>query len=116
MHIHHSGDHVIIPCEDCKLQWYDYDTGEIPYKTYKFHKRAIISVDSSRKYPLMATSSYDGDIHLFHAGVSSDMMSVPTVIPIKILKGTGGVPTIVKFYPRQPWLAAVVGREVLLYV
>jgi len=67
IHIHSSGDYLIAACEDCRLQWYDYDLESTPYKTFKFHNRAIVTVSTSRNYPLMATGSLDRTIHLFHA-------------------------------------------------
>ncbi|CAN0022930.1 unnamed protein product [Choristocarpus tenellus] len=39
------------------------------------------------QYPLMASSSDDGTIHVFHATVYSDLLRNPLVVPLKILRG-----------------------------
>lgn len=40
-----------------------------------------------RHYPLMASASDDGSIHVFHATVYSDLLRNPLVVPLKILRG-----------------------------
>ena len=61
MDIHKSGDHIICGTYDRRLIWYDLDMGDKPYKTLKYHKRAIRSVKFSPNYPLFASSSDDGN-------------------------------------------------------
>jgi ribosome biogenesis protein ERB1 len=87
--IHPSGDHVILGSYDRRVVWFDLDLSSTPYKTLKYHEKAIRSVQYHRyivkcvlqllrsnlcishfrRYPLMASSSDDGSIHVFHATV-----------------------------------------------
>jgi ribosome biogenesis protein ERB1 len=47
--IHHSGDHVIVGSYDRRLVWFDMDLSSTPYKTLKFHEKAVRGV-SFHKY------------------------------------------------------------------
>ena len=66
------------------------------------------SVGFHKRYPLMASSSDDGSVHVFHSTVYSDLMRNPLIVPVKILRGH----TVTKklgvlafeFHPTQPWL------------
>ncbi len=66
------------------------------------------SLLSIRRYPLMASASDDGSIHVFHSMVYTDMMKNPMIVPLKVLKGHGVVGqmgvTQILFHPRQPWV------------
>lgn len=58
--------------ETCsRLCWFDLDLSSTPYKTLKYHEKAVRSVAYHPKYPLMASASDDGTIHIFHAMVYS---------------------------------------------
>jgi ribosome biogenesis protein ERB1 len=48
--------------------------GEKPYKTMQYHDKAITQTDFHPLYPLMASSSNDGTIHIFHAKVFTDII------------------------------------------
>ena len=61
-----------------------------------------------RRYPLFASASDDGSVHVFHGMVYSDFTRNPLIVPLKVLRGHGqegelGVTTTV-FHPKQPWL------------
>ena len=61
-----------------------------------------------KHYPLMASASDDGTVHIFHARVFSDLLKNPLIVPLKILRGHGvtgglGVTSLV-FHPKQPWV------------
>lgn len=106
--VHSSGDHLIVGSLDRRMIWFDLDLSHTPYKTLKYHERALRGVTFSSRYPLMASCSDDGVVHVFHAMVYTDLMRNPMLIPVKILKGHSvtnklGVLTI-KFHPTQPWL------------
>jgi ribosome biogenesis protein ERB1 len=150
MDVHSSGDHVVIGSYDRRLVWFDMDLGSTPYKTLKFHEKALRQVRRNRRalqatdpnkpsshpnslffhsllytihttrhqvtfhkrYPLLASASDDGAVHIFHATVYSDLERNPMVVPLKVLKGHGvngggksklGV-LACAFHPRQPWL------------
>merc|ERR1712032_51535 len=126
MDVHPSGDHVVIGSFDRRLLWFDLDLGRTPYKTFKYHERAIRSVRFHKRYPLIASSSDDGTVHVFHCMVYSDLMRNPLIVPVKILKeydnienksdlNKSGVLDIV-FHPTQPWLfAARTDGKIFLY-
>jgi ribosome biogenesis protein ERB1 len=71
MDIHPNGDHLIIGSYDRRLCWFDLDLSSTPFKTLKYHEKAVRSVQYHHKYPLMASASDDGTIHIFHAMVYS---------------------------------------------
>lgn len=69
MDVHPSGDNVIVGSYDSRLSWFDLDLASTPYKTLRYHKKAIRTVQFHRTYPLMSTCSDDGTIHIFHTTV-----------------------------------------------
>jgi ribosome biogenesis protein ERB1 len=108
MAIHSSGDHIIAGSLDRRMVWFDLDLSSTPYKTLKYHENALRSVEFHPRYPLMASSSDDGSIHIFHSMVYSDLMRNPLIVPVKILRGHTtknklGV-LAVAFHPSQPWI------------
>jgi ribosome biogenesis protein ERB1 len=44
MDIHHSGDHIIVGSYDRRVVWFDLDLSSTPYKTLKFHEKAVRDV------------------------------------------------------------------------
>lgn len=46
--VHPSGDHVILGSYDRRVVWFDMDLSSTPYKTLKFHERAIRDVQFHR--------------------------------------------------------------------
>lgn len=67
--VHPSGDHVIIGSYDRRVVWFDLDLASTPYKTLKFHEKAVRGVEYHRRYPLMASAADDGTVHIFHSTV-----------------------------------------------
>lgn len=49
--------------------------------------QAVRAAQFHRHYPLMASASDDGSVHVFHATVYSDLLRNPLVVPLKILRG-----------------------------
>ncbi len=106
--IHKSGDHLIVGSLDRRMVWFDLDLSHTPYKTLKYHERAVRDVEFHHRYPLMASASDDGAVHVFHSMVYSDLMRNPLIVPVKILRGheivnKHGVLTL-SFHPTQPWI------------
>jgi ribosome biogenesis protein ERB1 len=106
--VHSSGDHIIAGSLDRRLVWFDLDLSSTPYKTLKYHEKALRCVRYHSRYPLMASASDDGTVHVFHSMVYSDLMRNPLIVPVKILKESdrGGNVAILSlaFHPTQPWL------------
>jgi len=106
--VHPSGDHLIVGSLDKRMLWFDLDLSHTPYKTLKYHERAIRGVQYHHRYPLMASASDDGAVHIFHSMVYSDLMRNPLIVPVKILRGHSirnkyGVLSL-SFHPTQPWI------------
>ena len=63
------GDNLIIGCYDLRLSWFDLDLSDKPYKTLRYHKKAIRQVAYHPKYPLFASASDDGSTIVTHGMV-----------------------------------------------
>jgi len=106
--LHPNGDHVLIGSYDCKVCWYDLDLASTPFKTLKYHTKAVRAVCFHPSYPLFATSSDDGKVHIFHGQVYTDLLTNPLIVPVKILnahqpiKDLGVLDCI--FHTQQPWI------------
>lgn len=106
--VHPSGDHILLGSYDRRVVWFDLDLSATPYKTLKYHEKAIRDVHLHKKYPLMASGSDDGSVHIFHSAVYNDLNRQPLIVPLKILKGHGVVGGLgvlaLEFHPKQPWI------------
>lgn len=85
--VHPGGDNLIIGSYDKKVCWFDLDYSAQPYRTLRYHKRAVRNVTYHRRYPLFASCSDDGTVHVFHGMVYDDLLQNPLLVPVKILKG-----------------------------
>lgn len=77
--IHPSGNHVLAGSFDRRLVWFDSEMSSKPFRTLKYNKEAVRSANFHRKYPLMASASDDGNVHVFHAKVFDDYLQVRTL-------------------------------------
>lgn len=106
--IHPGGDNLIVGSYDRRLLWHDLDLSTRPYKTLRFHSKAIRAVKYHKGgFPLFADASDDGSLQIFHGKVVSDMMENATIVPVKVLKGHKiknnlGVMDV-DWHPREPW-------------
>lgn len=109
-----GSDNIIVGSYDRRLLWMDLDLSPRPYKTLRYHEKAIRSVGfhpNINRYPLFADASDDGTIQVFHGLVTSDMMSNATIVPLKVLKGhkvtSGGLGIMdLTWHPTEPWLVS----------
>lgn len=113
-----GSDNLIVGSYDRRLLWMDLDLSPHPYKTLRYHNKAIRQVQfhpNVNRYPLFADGSDDGSIQIFHGMVTGDMMSTATIVPLKVLKGhkiVGGDGLGVldlDWHPREPWLVSAGG-------
>lgn len=108
MALHPSGDHLIVGSEDRRLAWFDLDLSSKPYRALRHHTAAVRGTAFHRSYPLFASCSDDGAVHVFHGMVYADLMTNPLIVPVKILRGHDVVDHVgvkdVAFHPRQPWV------------
>lgn len=106
--LHPGGDNLIVGSYDKRLLWHDLDLSVRPYKTLRYHKKAIRAVKFHQGgLPLFADASDDGSLQIFHGKVVADLMENATIVPLKVLKGH-----VVKkelgvldldWHPREPW-------------
>ncbi|GAA5857566.1 hypothetical protein JCM9279_002515 [Rhodotorula babjevae] len=109
--VHPLGDHVLVGSYDRRLVWHDLDLSVTPYKTLRYHARALRSVAFHPTLPLFASASDDGSVHVFHATVYADLLTNPLLVPLKVLRGHNVTDSLgvldVKWHPREPWCVSV---------
>ncbi|KAJ5086343.1 hypothetical protein NUU61_007650 [Penicillium alfredii] len=104
-----GGDNIIVGSYDRRLLWHDLDLSQRPYKTLRYHRKAIRAVKfhPGGRYPLFADASDDGSLQIFHGSVTGDMLSNASIVPLKVLKGhkiTGELGVLdVDWHPREAW-------------
>ncbi|KAB8291395.1 hypothetical protein EYC80_010072 [Monilinia laxa] len=109
--IHPGGDNLIVGSYDRRLLWHDLDLSTRPYKTMRFHNKAIRAVKYHKGgLPLFADASDDGSLQIFHGKVVSDAMENATIVPVKVLKGHKVKSALgvmdVDWHPKEPWLVS----------
>ncbi|WVW82824.1 ribosome biogenesis protein ERB1 [Kwoniella bestiolae CBS 10118] len=108
--LHPRGDNLIIGSYDKKLAWFDLDLSNKPYKTLRYHTKALRSVVYHPTLPLFASASDDGTIHIFHCTIYQDLMQNPLIVPLKILRGhkvTDGIGVLdLSWVSGKPWLVS----------
>jgi len=106
--MHPGGDNLIVGSYDKRLLWHDLDLSVRPYKTLRYHKKAIRAVKFHQGgLPLFADASDDGSLQIFHGKVVGDLMENATIVPLKVLRGHQvkkelGVLDL-DWHPREPW-------------
>ena len=106
--VHPGGDNLIVGSYDKRLLWHDMDLSVRPYKTLRYHKKAIRAVKFHQGgLPLFADASDDGSLQIFHGKVVGDLMENATIVPLKVLRGHQlkkelGVLDL-DWHPREPW-------------
>lgn len=53
----------------------------------RYHDKALRAVAYHARYPLFASASDDGSVHVFHGRVFSDLLQNPLIVPVKKLIG-----------------------------
>ncbi|EON61349.1 ribosome biogenesis protein ERB1 [Coniosporium apollinis CBS 100218] len=106
--IHPGGDNLIVGSYDRRLLWHDLDLSTRPYKTLRYHKKAIRAVRFHQGgLPLFADASDDGSLQIFHGKVVGDLMENATIVPLKVLRGHQVRKELgvldVDWHPKQPW-------------
>ncbi|KAL8945881.1 MAG: hypothetical protein Q9222_007640 [Ikaeria aurantiellina] len=109
--IHPLGDNIIVGSYDKRLLWHDLDLSVRPYKTLRYHKKAIRDVAFHKGgLPLFADASDDGTVQVFHGKVVGDMMENASIVPVKVLRGHRVVRELgvleVEWHPREPWVVS----------
>ncbi|KAI9796477.1 MAG: Ribosome biogenesis protein erb1 [Piccolia ochrophora] len=105
---HPAGDHLLVGSYDRRLAWLDLDLSPRPYKTLRYHAKAIRAVRFHKGgLPLFADASDDGSVQVFHGNVVDDLMENATIVPLKVLKGHKVVGQLgvldLDWHPSEPW-------------
>lgn len=108
--LHPMGGNLLISSYDKRLLWHDLDLGSTPYKTLRYHSKAIRSVKFHPTLPLFADASDDGTVQIFHGKVVGDSLENATVVPLKVLRGHKvksdlGVLDL-EWHPTEAWLVS----------
>ena len=105
--LHPLGSNLLVASYDKRLLWHDLDLGTTPYKTLRYHSKAIRAVEFHPSLPLFADASDDGSLQIFHGKVVGDSLENATVVPLKVLRGHKVVKELgvldVKWHPRETW-------------
>jgi len=106
--IHPGGENVIVGSYESKVCWFDLELNVRPYKVLRYHQDGVRKVVFHQKFPLFATSSDDGTVHIFHGMVYNDLLTNALIVPVNILKGHQIVKDLgvldCVFHPTQPWI------------
>lgn len=106
--IHPQGDNVIVGSFDKRVTWHDLELSEKPYKTLRYHDRAVRGVAFHPRLPLFCSCADDGHINVLHCSVFDDIMKNPLLVPLKVLSGHKIVNNLgvlqVAWHPREAWL------------
>ncbi|KAK9481129.1 NUC169 domain-containing protein [Lipomyces japonicus] len=106
--IHPQGDNVITGSYDKRVTWHDLDLSTKPYRTLRYHTKAVRDVRFHSRLPLFCSASDDGHINVFHGTVYDDLLKNPLLVPLKVLKGHSVVSSLgvlkVVWHPKESWL------------
>ncbi|KAK4051108.1 Ribosome biogenesis protein erb1 [Microbotryomycetes sp. JL221] len=110
--VHPLGDNVLVGSYDRRVVWHDLELSSTPYKTLRFHSRAVRSVSFHSKFPLFFSISDDGLIHVFHSSVYNDLLTNALIVPLKVLRGGHEIKDSLgvldaKWHPTEPWIVSV---------
>ncbi|KAG8533483.1 Ribosome biogenesis protein erb1 [Bacidia gigantensis] len=82
--VHPGGDNLIVGSYDKRLLWHDLELSVRPYKTLRYHQKAIRAVRFHQGgLPLFADASDDGSLQIFHGKVVHDAMENASIVPLK---------------------------------
>ncbi|CAN6653485.1 ribosome biogenesis protein Erb1p [Trichomonascus vanleenenianus] len=107
--IHPLGDNLVASSYDKRVTWHDMDIGTKPYKTLRYHEKAVRDVAFHKGgLPLFCSASDDGHINVFHGMVYNDLDKNPLLVPLKVLKGHQVKSSLgvlsVAWHPKEAWL------------
>lgn len=108
--LHPQGSHLLVSSYDKRLLWHDLDLGATPYKTLRYHTKAIRDVSFHPSHPLFVDASDDGTLQVFHGKVVGDSLENATIVPLKVLRGHHvkkelGVLSVA-WHPKEAWVVS----------
>ncbi|KAF1816946.1 putative ribosome biogenesis protein Erb1 [Eremomyces bilateralis CBS 781.70] len=106
--LHPGGDNLIVGAYDKRMMWHDLELSIHPYRTLRFHTKAVRAVKvHPGGLPLFVDASDDGTCQVYHGRVVDDLMENATIVPLKTLRGhkvTSQLGVLdVDWHPRNPW-------------
>ena len=108
--IHPAGENVLVGSYDRRVVWHDLELSDRPYRTLRYHPRAVRQTAFSTRWPLFLSTSDDGTVQIFHSTVYSDLVTNPLIVPLKVLRGHAIIEGLgvldAKFHPKEPWIVS----------
>lgn len=104
--VHAEGDNFLVGDTTHHTLWFDTDFSDKPYKKLKSHRGVLNAVQYHKRpgvYPLFATGSSDGQVHIMHGMVYDDYNKSALIVPLKILKHKSAIYCL-NWHPTLPWL------------
>lgn len=107
--LHPGGNNLIAGSYDRRLLWHDLELNpKLPYKTLRYHSRAVRDVAIHQGgLPLFASCSDDGTLQIYHGRVVDDGMENVSIVPLKVLRGheiKGSLGVLgLQWHPREAW-------------
>ncbi|KAI9893520.1 MAG: Ribosome biogenesis protein erb1 [Vezdaea aestivalis] len=107
--IHPSGEHILAGSFDRRTMWHDIELQPQPYKTLRYHSKAVRAVRFHQgAYPLFADASDDGTVQIVHGKVFADAIENASIVPVKVLRGhriTDGLGVLdLSWHSKHPWI------------
>lgn len=84
--LHNEGDNIVAGTKDGKIAWFQLDLDEKPFKIMEFHEDKIKAISFHNNYPLLLSSSRNGQILVYHTTVYNDLVTDPLIVPLKALQ------------------------------
>ncbi|EFW99886.1 ribosome biogenesis protein [Grosmannia clavigera kw1407] len=110
VHPQGNGDHIVVGSYDRRLVWHDLEMSARPFRTMRYHDKAVRAVRFHRGgLPLLADASDDGTLQIYFGRVYADPMEAPTIVPLKkLVRGAHRVVDAVgaldvAWHPKEAW-------------
>ncbi|KAL8439511.1 hypothetical protein Efla_001442 [Eimeria flavescens] len=84
--VHQSGSHLIVGGENGKLYVFDIELSARVFKIFRSHAQAITQAVFHPALPLMATSSLDGTVQIYHFRTFEDLSQNALIVPVKTIQ------------------------------
>uniref|UniRef100_A0A0A9Z012 Uncharacterized protein n=1 Tax=Lygus hesperus TaxID=30085 RepID=A0A0A9Z012_LYGHE len=106
--LHTTGDHILVGGSNNVVCWFEPSISPKPTILLRNHTGVVTRIAFHAKYPLLATSSHDGAVHIFHYTHPDNLLVRPKLIPLKILRPhtqqSGFSVYDCQFHPIHPWI------------
>lgn len=103
--MHPSGEHLMRASVDGKLQWFDFEHGQLPYKVMEVvPDGAVTSMAHHPTRKLLAMGFSVGDVRILHTDAEEDSLNPVQITPLTKLSDTKSHITALAWHPLHHWL------------